>query len=252
MSTPLDARIDAGVPVSLDARIAALLDAQGAFTSGVADLTATDIHEEVVAQGGEWLGVFPRAVSIGYRLQDGIVDELPEHHREAVVARLYDFHVYRTVNDLLDETAYRVAAELQRAGFRAVAVPTSLSVDATGFKGALSHKLVARAAGLGWIGRSCLLISPSAGPRVRLVSVLTNAPLQAGSPSTRDCGRCHMCVDYCPAQAFTGEAFRPGSPLEERMDVHACHEYRQAAKEASGATICGVCVAVCPHGQSRQ
>lgn len=241
---------DGRAGTSLQARIAALLEAQGVFVSGVADLTGADIHDEVVAQGGEWLGAFPRAVSIGYRLQDGIVDELPEHHREAVVARLYDFHIYRTVNDLLDETAYRVAQELQAAGFRAVAVPTSLSVDTTGFKGALSHKLVARAAGLGWIGRSCLLVSPSAGPRMRLVSVLTNAPLQTGTASGRDCGRCRLCVDYCPAQALTGEAFRLGGPLVERMDVHACHEYRQAAKEESGATICGVCVAVCPHGRT--
>jgi len=235
--------------ISLDERLAAVLGEKGAFAFGVADLTALRIHAEIVAQGGEWLGRFPRAVSIVHRLQDGIVEELPDHHREAAVARLYHFHVYRTVNDLLDATADRVATELQRAGFLAVPVPTSLTVDATGFKGAVSHKLVARAAGLGWIGRSCLLVVPRCGPRVRLVSVLTNAPLRAGSPLQRDCGRCRMCVDSCPAQAFTGEAFQADRPLEERMDVRACHEYRLAAKEASGASICGVCVAVCPHGR---
>jgi epoxyqueuosine reductase QueG len=35
-------------------------------------------------------------------------------------------------------------------------------------------------AGLGWIGKSCSLISPHFGPRLRLVTVLTNAPLKAG------------------------------------------------------------------------
>jgi epoxyqueuosine reductase QueG len=234
----------------LDARIAALLDERGALLFGVADLTAPGIHQEVVAQGGEWLGSFPRAISIAHRLQDGIVEELPDHHQEAVVARVYDFHIYRTVNDLLDGIADRIATEVQEAGFRAVPVPASQSVDPTGFRGAISHKLVARAAGLGWIGRSCLLITPHAGPRVRLVSVLTNAPLQAASPLPRDCGRCRICVDYCPAHAFTGEAFRPDGPLEERMDVRACHTYRQLAKESSGASICGVCVAVCPYGRS--
>lgn len=236
--------------VPLHARIDALLSRRGALAFGVADLTAPDVHEEIVAQGGEWLGAFPRAISIAHRLQDGIVEELPDHHREAVVARVYDFHIYRTVNDLLDGMADRIATELQGDGFRAVPVPTSLAVDPTGFKGAISHKLVARAAGLGWIGRSCLLITPQAGPRVRLVSVLTNAPLKTGAALPRDCGRCTMCVDYCPAQAFTGEPFRLDSPLEERMDVRACHEYRQLAKETSGAPICGVCVAVCPHGRS--
>ncbi len=222
---------------------------RGALFFGVADLTVPDVHQHVVDQGGEWLGAFPRAVSVAHRLQNGIVDELPDHHREAGVARLYDFHIYRTVNDLLDGVADRVATELQEAGFRAVPVPASQPVDPTGFKGAISHKLVARAAGLGWIGRSCLLITPQAGPRVRLVSVLTNAPLQAARPVARECGRCRMCVDYCPGHAFTGEAFRPDGPLEERMDVRACHEYRMHAKESSGALICGVCVAICPYGQ---
>ena len=40
-----------------------------------------------------------------------------------------------------------------------------------------SNKLAAHLAGLGWIGKSCLLITPQVGPRVRWVSVLTEAPL---------------------------------------------------------------------------
>jgi ferredoxin len=33
------------------------------------------------------------------------------------------------------------------------------------------------------------------------------------------------------------------------MDVAACTHHREEAKRESGAEICGVCVAVCPHGR---
>ncbi|OFY64528.1 MAG: hypothetical protein A2V64_08625 [Bacteroidetes bacterium RBG_13_43_22] len=38
----------------------------------------------------------------------------------------------------------------------------------------ISHKMVATRAGLGWIGKSDLLISREFGPRLRLVSMLLN------------------------------------------------------------------------------
>lgn len=118
-----------------------------------------------------------------------------------------------------------------------------------GYRGPVSHKLAARAAGHGWIGRSCLLVTPSVGPRVRLVTVLTDAPLPPAAVAERDCGACTECVDACPASAFTGRAFDPAEPIEARMDVKACAAYRAGAKVSSGTDICGVCVAVCPHGR---
>ncbi len=65
----------------------------------------------------------------------------------------------------------------------------------------------------------------------------------------RDCRACTECVDACPAGAFTGRAFDPSEPIEARMDVRACTAYRTASKVWSGTDICGVCVAVCPHGR---
>ena len=44
----------------------------GARFFGVADLTAA--QEAIVAQGGEFLAAFPRAISVGIALSDGIVD----------------------------------------------------------------------------------------------------------------------------------------------------------------------------------
>jgi len=221
----------------------------GAYRVGVASLEDEAVSAAVREQGDERLAGFSRAVSIAFRLQDAIVGRLPEEHLTPLVAKTYRFHIYTVVNAHLDQVATLVAGVLQDAGHAALSVPTSLSVDAEGFRGPLSHKLAARMAGLGWIGRSCLLVTPEVGPRVRLVTVLTDAPLAADVPLSRDCGACTLCVEACPAGAFTGRPFTPSEPIEARMDVRACARYRASAKDQSGVDICGVCVAVCPHGR---
>jgi epoxyqueuosine reductase QueG len=236
-------------PRALLLEIEGLAVADGLHSLGVADLAEPAVQAEIARQGGAYIAGFPRAVSLVHRLQDSLVDPLPMHHRDPGLARLYEFHVYKVVNARLDDVAESVATTLQRAGHRALPVPTSLSVDDAGRRGIVSHKLIARQAGLGWIGRNCLLVTPEAGPRVRLATVLTDAPLPPDAPGDRSCGACHICVRACPAAAFSGRRFSPEDPLAARMDVEACDRYRQAAKQDSGVTICGVCVSVCPHGR---
>ena len=218
----------------------------GARFFGVADLTVA--QEAIVAQGGEFLAAYPRALSVGIALSDGIVDQLPRH-KEVAVARTYD-RLYDTVNWSLDRIALRLSVTLNEHGFRTLLIPASDRVDRENLRGLFSHKLAARLAGLGWIGPSCLLVTPEVGPRVRWVTVLTDAPLEAGRPIPDQCGDCQRCVEACPAQAFTGRLFNPGEPREARFDVHGCQEYRiHLRDEISGVRTCGMCVYVCPYGQ---
>jgi epoxyqueuosine reductase len=218
----------------------------GARFFGVADLTVA--QEAIVAQGGEFLAAYPCALAVGVALSDGIVDQLPRH-KEVAVARTYDY-LYYTVNRFLDRIALRLSVTLNRQGFQTFLIPASDRVDRENLLGLFSHKLAARLAGLGWIGPSCLLVTPELGPRVRWVTVLTDAPLETGSPLADQCGDCQRCVEACPAQAFTGRPFDPGEPREARFDVHRCQEYRiHLRDEISGVRTCGMCVYVCPYGQ---
>jgi epoxyqueuosine reductase QueG len=218
----------------------------GARFFGVADLTVA--QEAIVAQGGEFLAAYPRALSVGIALSDGIVDQLPRH-KEVAVARTYD-RLYDTVNWSLDRIALRLSVTLNEHGFQTLLVPASDRVNREDLLGLFSHKLAARLAGLGWIGPSCLLVTPEVGPRVRWVTVLTDAPLETGSPLFDRCGDCQRCVEACPAQAFTGRPFDPDEPREARFDVRRCQEYRiHLRNEISGARTCGMCVYVCPYGR---
>ncbi len=214
---------------------------------GVADLT--EVRDEVIRQGGPELAAYPRAVSIGIKLLHPIVDRLPERNERAVAVS-YRTHAYDVVNDRLDAIASRVASALQEAGFRALPVPASERVDDERICAVFSHKLAAHAAGLGWIGKSCLLVTPQAGPRVRWTTVLTNAPLPAtGHVMEQRCGTCRECVDACPVHAFTGREFVPGEPREARYDARACQSYFRELEEQGRVPVCGMCLYSCPHGR---
>jgi epoxyqueuosine reductase len=233
--------------MSLDNRIKELADSLGADYCGVADLGAA--REFIEEQGGQRVAGYPRAVVMGMRLLDTYVDLLREHD-DPVVAGLYRHHTYDVVNAALDQMALRVANEIQGAGYKAFPVAASKRASDEKIAAVFSQKLAARMAGFGWIGKSCLLVTPDHGPRVRWIAVLTNAPLApTGTPMESRCGKCTACVDACPVQAFTGRPFDPSEPREARFDAAACDRYYKEMEQAGTPGVCGMCLYICPYGQ---
>lgn len=199
---------------------------------------------------------FPNAVVLVCRLLDGVMDEVAELE-EATFAY---FHHYRTVNAFLDRCALWAAQQIEQAGYHAMPVGASQSVKDMGeYTGIFSHKTAAVKAGLGWIGRSALFVSPLYGPRVRLVTVLTDMPLAQVQPSKPNsskfgCGSCRLCVDKCPAGAIQGPCYVPGmSRRRDVLDVQACSEYMKKRFRLVGrGAVCGICVSVCPFGRQNK
>ena len=213
---------------------------------GVADLSPA--REFITGQGGTFLETFPRAVSMGISLHDAIVDQLP-NHKELPVAKTYDY-LYGTVNASLNRIALHLSDVINVHGYQTLLIPASDTLDKEKSIGLFSHKLAANLAGLGWIGPSCLLITPEAGPRVRWVTVLTDALLETGSPVQNECGDCQQCVEACPPRAFTGRLFDPDEPREVRFDVERCKDYRTHLQtQVTGVRVCGMCIYACPFGQ---
>lgn len=213
---------------------------------GVADLT--EAREFVEEQGQGLLGGLPLAVSIGIALPGPVVDML--ERRELRAARVsYRTHAYEAVNRRLDLVASEVASVIQSSGHRAVPVASSERVSDERIRGLFSHKLAAGLSGLGWIGKSCLLVTPRHGPRVRWASVLTDAPLSpTGTRMAERCGDCDECVKRCPVQAFTGRAFDPAEPREARYRADKCDAYFKAMGKEGEVAVCGLCLYVCPQG----
>jgi epoxyqueuosine reductase len=222
--------------------------AWGADFFGVADLSPA--HDAILAQGGPVIAAYPRAVSLGIGLLHAIVDQLPRRAERAVAAN-YRYHAYDLINQRLDLIASRLSGVLQHEGYRVLPIPTSQRVDDVRICAAFSHKMAAHLAGLGWIGKSCLLVTPQMGPRVRWATILTDAPLRVtGQPMDEQCGDCAQCVEICPVQAFTGRPFREDEPREARYAASKCDRYFAKLREQNvGLAVCGLCLYVCPYGR---
>jgi len=204
---------------------------------GVADLKRLcDQQPDVLREVG---GDFARAIVLGVRLHDAVLEGLEDRPTP-----LY-FHLYRQANYHLDRAAFELAGIVQSAGYAAVAIPASQIIGRDPMRGHLSHKLLGWAAGIGWIGRSSLLVHPDFGARLRYVSVLTDAPLEPCEPHGGSCDDCRQCVDLCPARAIH-ESFKD-------FDLQACYEKLTEFSriQGIGQHICGLCVKAC-RGPSRK
>ena len=166
----------------------------GADKVGFADLSA---YEDEFGISRPLLARYPRAISVGVALLDDVVATIGPDGPTPLYA-----HHYRQVNALLDRIALEVARFCASKGFRALPIPASMTIDEGRQLGHISHRAVAVLAGLGWMGKSTLVITPEFGPRIRFVTVLTDAPLTPGEPMKCQCGDCVACVEACPAKAI--------------------------------------------------
>jgi epoxyqueuosine reductase QueG len=189
----------------------------------------------------------PRAISMGVALDSAVLREIADGPTQAYLAE------YNRANKLLAELCEQAADMLRDVGKRADAVrPTTEHFDPVRLSTRLQHKTVATRAGLGWIGKSALLITKEYGPAVRLGSVLTDAPLATGVPvNDSHCGACRNCVDRCPARAIVGDNWELGAPRESIYRAPTCRAMARKLSDREGieATICGICINACPWTQ---
>jgi epoxyqueuosine reductase QueG len=181
---------------------------------------------------------YPVAISILMRLDPLVVRGLkhgptPDYQQE-----------YSRVNAALDDATGTLVEVLQVHGHRAERVQATF--DKSNGAKPFPHKTAATSAGLGWIGKTALFVSPQFGPAVRLSSVFTDLELPAGEPVvTSSCGACRRCVDACPAGCGRDVLWRPGMAREHLFDAGACRHHMTNFTSVE-AEICGICIAACP------
>lgn len=216
---------------------------------GFADLTR--FHTYMSSFCGPFINQFPRAVSLVIRLSNAVVDAIEEQERDKILS----FHNYNyyAIDYLQNTGTAKIANYLERNGWRAYPVPASYGIYQEPMAALISHKLVARAAGLGWIGKNGLFLTPREGPRVRLASILTDAPLETAQPMESACRNCQICQLACPAGAIKGREFNEQEADSERLDPVKCFNFMENRKKEWDIEIercvCGLCVAVCPFGR---
>ncbi|MCD4784119.1 MAG: hypothetical protein K8T10_09900 [Candidatus Eremiobacteraeota bacterium] len=207
---------------------------KGASLFGVADISDKKEHINIYPE--KILDKFDRAISIGLRLSSTVLKTIVDRPN-----KLYTRH-YKIVNMLLDQLAILVGNKIQEEGYNYIPIPASVLLDWTELTAHASHRAIAYYAGLGWRGRSSLIVNPQYGACVRYVSILTDMPLTADAPIEMSCGKCRACIDVCPA----------GAIHEDGYDLDACHKMlKHFDKTLHTSLICGVCVKAC-RGREKQ
>jgi epoxyqueuosine reductase QueG len=196
----------------------------------------------------------PFGISIAVAIESHIVSDITEGPTAAYVEECL------RLDELLTNLGQKAVSIIGSHGYSAAQQATTNAVGAQylpNFTTSLPHKTVATRAGLGWIGKCALLITPQFGSAVRLGSVLTDAPLSMEKPiETSRCGPCSACVDICPAHAIRGANWEAGIPRDSLVNVLSCRETAKnrltarTGKEVAGRTFCGMCFAACPWTKS--
>lgn len=156
-------------------------------------------------------------IAIACHITDGICDTWGTYEEEGKSITPYLFYGYGLTNLELARLANRMAKLLERKGHKTLTFPPTWTISmyrhlegmiANELMADFSHRHAAAAAGLGELGLNGLLLTPQFGARQRVVSIITNAPLEptelySGKPvcDPDKCG--NKCIKICPTEAFS-------------------------------------------------
>ena len=200
---------------------------------------------------------YSHGISIVRKLDDAILDAIADGPTSQY------FEHYKAVNAELNSLVRKLSDELAVLGIANKPIPATVEdseLDESYQKTLtykFSHKPVATRAGLGWIGKTDLLITKRFGPRVRLASILVDYPLPLkNNPIDKSlCGHCTICVDNCPGHAANGKLWDVSIYRNDFFDPFKCREFcRTISKKLlnENISLCGKCVYLCPHGKNIQ
>lgn len=148
-----------------------------------------------------------------------------------------DYHI--TIKEMLTTLAERLKEHYPTLQYRAFTDSAPLA-----------EKSYAKRAGLGWIGRNSLLVTPTHGSMLHLGELVINEEVDTYNTTMEGvgCGECRRCIEACPN----------GAILENRtIDTRRCISCRTIERETEGAAIdldgwifgCDACQVVCPYNK---
>jgi len=115
--------------------------------------------------------------------------------------------------------------------------------------GPVPERELAQRAGLGWIAKNTMLISPHRGSFFFLATILTSLDLAVdGSFEADRCGNCRRCLEACPTVALT----KPRTLDSRRCISYLTIEHRGTIDEELQPLLgpwlfgCDICQDVCP------
>ena len=176
------------------------------------------------------------AVSLGLAYHDHEILAVPSGWRSSatsddswnIYARAYR-ELNHTLNWLAGELCDEVGGAVEQATMEGWAHTVQHVSDY--FPNCVSHRAFAEAAGIGWRGRHGLIVTPQAGPALRLATLFVPGHELQQAVAFPGCGECRACLEVCPV-------------------LHRADDYREACRRRIDRLgledeVCGICVRVC-------
>lgn len=171
---------------------------------------------------------YPYAIVLTMELNKEITETEPDEEAYRLNNAFYKY---------FGEITYQLSDYLRKNGFATeVAHP---------FEGIVNYSLLAQNAGLGYIGKSGLLITPELGPRQKISAIfvsIANLPFKENNEHSwilDYCDKCSKCIKSCPENAFI-----------ERKTCYGGKETEFVQRLCIGCIKgCAHCINACPFDQ---
>lgn len=145
----------------------------GASLVGFADLRSIEVNSRKNMNYG---------IAVGIKLRPEVIEGISDG------PTIEYYEEYNRVNKLLDYIVTSCVKYINNRGYNAIGQTTTYVTEDDNLTTPMPHKTVATRGGLGWIGKSALLITTEYGSALRLSSILTDMPLITDNPiNTSSC-----------------------------------------------------------------
>lgn len=115
------------------------------------------------------------------------------------------------------------------------------------------ERVYAAAAGLGWIGRNCLLVSETIGSFFLIAGLALNKPLDCDRAVPNRCGSCRRCIDACPTGALGRGSCLDAGRCTSYLTIEHRGPIPRERRAAMGRWVagCDLCQEACPWNGRR-
>jgi epoxyqueuosine reductase len=114
----------------------------------------------------------------------------------------------------------------------------------------IAERALARRAGLGFIGRSRMLINPDLGGRLLLGELITDLELEPDVPLEHPgCGDCRTCIEACPNGALGPDGGLDARKCVSYLTIEHKENFESGINLNGSLFGCDACLDACPYNQ---